>query len=488
MDASFIADGSHGGPGAHSADAASGAGGPGSNARRQPLYLDHNATTAPCPQAVAEMLDVLQHVWANPSSVHASGMAARSVLADARLRVARFLGCSVAELVFTSGATEANHMAVLGALSAQADRSMSSAQADRPMSSAQADRPMSSAAADRSTPLAPPAEDACMPARRQWVLSAVEHPGLLALAEQLRSRGTPVDLIPVDAQGRLDLPAAKALIGPQTALVSVMAANNETGVLMASAELAALAAAHGAWLHVDATQWAGKLPLDFAASGAHLMTVSAHKFGGPKGIGALLVRKGLVLPALLAGRQERKRRGGTENLPGIAGFAAACAATQTTLAIEARRQQALRDRLERGLLAALPHVQVLGQAAPRLPNTSCLRFGNLHAELVLTRLERLGIEASSGSACSAGGTQPSHVLLAMGLTPDEAKCSVRFSLGSTTQAADIDRLIRDATAALSPLLGPAPAPPKANAAPQPAGRVAAPAGAPKTAQPLESTT
>ncbi|HYN58970.1 MAG TPA: cysteine desulfurase family protein [Rubrivivax sp.] len=429
-------------------------------AQRAPLYLDHNATTAPCAQAVAEMLDVLQRVWANPSSVHADGQAARSVLADARLRVARLLGCSAAELVFTSGATEANHMAVLGALAAHADAAGSAAAG---------------------------------PLRRQWVLSAVEHPGLMALAAQLRRRGTPTELIPVDAQGRLDLQAAQALVGPQTALLSVMAANNETGVLMPLAELAALAAARGAWLHVDATQWAGKLPLDFVASGAHLMSVSAHKLGGPKGVGALLVRRGLALPPLLAGRQERQRRGGTENLPGIVGFAAACDATLPTLASEARRQQALRDRLEQGLQAALPQLQlqVLGQAAPRLPNTSCLRFGHLSAELVLSRLERAGILASSGAACSAGGTQPSHVLLAMGLTPDQAKGSVRFSLGSSTQACDIERVIRDTTAALAPLLATARAAAgtasRYKAAARPAHAAAA-AQARSAAQPIESPT
>lgn len=394
------------------------------NPHATPLYLDHNATTAPCAQAVAEMVDVLQHGWANPSSTHAAGQAARSLLADARLRVARFLGCSAAELVFTSGATEANHMAVLGALAAHQGSDA-------------------------------PAPAAGRAVRTQWVLSAVEHPALLALSAQLRGRGTPVDLIPVDSACRLDLPAARALVGPRTALLSVMAANNETGVLMPQAELASLAAAQGAWLHVDATQWAGKLPLNFAAGGVHLMTVSAHKFGGPKGVGALIVRKGLSLPPLLPGRQERQRRGGTENLPGIVGFAAACDAAAAVLAHEPHRLQTLRDRLEQALLAALPQARVLGQAAPRLPNTSCLRFGELPAELVLNRLERAGILASSGAACSAGGTQPSHVLLAMGLSAEQARCGVRFSLGSSTQAGDIERLVEHTVAALRPLLEPA---------------------------------
>jgi cysteine desulfurase len=401
-----------------------------SGSGRVPLYLDHNATTPPCPEAVAAMLEALQGHWANPSSMHEAGQAARRVLADARARVARFLGCGVAELVFTSGATESNHMAVLGALAAHRETGSG---------------------------------------RGQWLLSAVEHPGLMALASPLQRRGTPIATIAVDRDGRLDLSAAESLIGPQTAVVSVMAANNETGVLMLSAELAARAKATGAWVHVDATQWVGKLPLDFASSGADLLAVSAHKLGGPKGVGALVVRKGVNLPPLLVGRQERQRRGGTENLPGIVGFAAACDATAAVLAVEARRQEALRDRLEQGLQVALPAVRIVGRAVPRLPNTTCLRFGDLHAERVLSLLERAGILASSGSACSAGGTEPSHVLLAMGLGADEAKAGIRFSIGRTTTEADIDRVIRAAAAALLPLLAPAPL-------------------TPRTASPLESLT
>jgi cysteine desulfurase len=201
------------------------------------------------------------------------------------------------------------------------------------------------------------------------------------------------------------------------------------------------------------------------------MTLSAHKLGGPKGVGALLVRKGVTLPALLPGSQERRRRGGTENLPVIVGFAAACDAAAETLLGEARRQQDLRDRLEEGLLAALPAVEVLGRAVPRLPNTSCLRFGTLQAELVLSRLDRAGILASSGAACSAGGTRPSHVLLAMGLGAEQALGGVRFSLGRGTSAQDIERAVQGTSAALAPLLAPARAAPR-----------------PHTVQPTESTT
>lgn len=374
----------------------------------EPIYLDHNATTRPAPEAVAEMLDALQRGWANPSSTHEPGQAARRLLADARARVASFLGCQHAELVFTSGATEANHQAVLGALK-----------------------------------LGP---------RRRLLLSAVEHPGLLGLAERLRGEGLVVDLLPVDREGRVDLPAARALMGEDVALLAVMGANNETGVLMPIAELAGLAHEAGALVHVDATQLAGKAPLNFCDSGADLMAVSAHKLGGPKGVGALIVRKGLALPPLISGRQERNRRGGTENLPGIVGFAAACERSAGALAEDIARMKALRHRLEAGLREAVPGLRVYGEAAPRLCNTLNLRFGELDAGLVLGKLERAGVVASSGAACSAAGTQPSHVLLAMGETPRQAKAGVRFSLGPETTAAQVEAAIAAVRRVVLPLL------------------------------------
>jgi cysteine desulfurase len=388
------------------------------NATLAPVWLDHNATTRPVPEAVAEMVEVLQRVWANPSSTHASGQAARRWLADARVRVARFVGCQPVELVFTSGATEANHMALRGVLE-------------------------------------PGRAAATGTARRRLVVSAVEHPGLLALADRLAAEGVPVDRLPVDAQGRLELASARRLIGGDVALVSLMGANNETGVCMPLREVAALAHAQGALLHVDATQLAGKAELGFAESGADLMSISAHKIGGPKGVGALVVRKGLALAPLLAGRQERQRRGGTENLPGIAGFAAACERAAATLAADIVRMRTLRDRLEEALLRTLPGVLVHGQLAERLCNTLCLRFGELDADLVLTRLERSGILASSGAACSAGGTRPSHVLLAMGESPRQARAGVRFSLGPDTSEGDIERTVAAAVRSLGPLLAPA---------------------------------
>lgn len=378
-----------------------------------PIYLDHNATTAPCAQAVEEMHEGLARLWANPSSTHAAGQAARRALTDARARVASLLGCRSAELVFTSGATEANHMAVLGARA-------------------------------RGRPLG----------RTRLVMSAVEHPGLLALGERLRAEGVTVDLVPVDARGRLDLGAARALIRDDVALVSVMGANNETGVLMPVAELAELAHAAGALLHVDATQLVGRTTARFDAHGADLWSVSAHKLHGPKGVGALAVRQGVTLPALLSGRQERQRRGGTENLPGILGFAAAAERVALTLAPDIDHLRGLQARLEEGLRAGLPQVHVYGDAATRLPNTTCVRFGALDADLVLGRLGRAGVLASSGAACSAGGTQPSHVLLAMGEPPLHAKAAVRFSTGRDTTVAEIDLAVKAAVQALGPLLEP----------------------------------
>lgn len=373
------------------------------------IYLDHNATTPTARPVVSAMLLELEGGWANASSQHAPGQASRRRLAAYRAEIARLLGAKPAELIFTSGATESNHLALNGLLAA-----------------------------------APPG-------RRRLVLSAVEHAGQMKLAQALQARGVPVTILPVQPDGVLDLAAARALIGQDAALVSLMAANNETGALMPVPEVAAMAHAAGAMMHVDATQWIGKLPFDFAASGADTVALSAHKLRGPKGVGALLLRSGVSLHAQLPGSQERGRRGGTENLPAIAGFAAALQGLEG-LRAEAGRQAALRDHLERGLSRALPATHVFAGAVPRLPGTSCLRVGRLPAEVVLQRLERLGVAASSGAACSAGGSEPSHVLTAMGVPPDEALAAVRLSLGETTNAADIDHLLTQLPPLLTPLL------------------------------------
>jgi cysteine desulfurase len=365
------------------------------------IYLDNNATTAPGEDVVNAVAETMAQTWANASSSHAMGQQAKQVLAKARAQVARFMGCKPNEVVFTSGATEANHMALRGAVGFNG--------------------------------------------RSGIVLSQGEHAGVQKLAKQLGQRGTAhIDWIGLNTDGSLNLDEARALITPEVALVSVMAANNETGVLMPIGELARLAHGQGAMLHVDATQLVGKLPFDFAQCGADLVSISAHKFHGPKGVGALIVRSGLNWPALFQGSQERARRGGTENLPAIVGMG--LAAEAHTLSPEAWLHQSatearLRDQLEQGLRQALPGIVIFGEMAPRLPNTSYLRFGLLHADLVLQRLERLGVMASSGSACSSGGQEPSPVLLSMGISREEALCAIRLSLSAHTTPAQIQAVV-----------------------------------------------
>lgn len=372
------------------------------------IYLDHNATTPPAAAVVSAMLPVLSDVWANASSRHALGQDAKRVLGAARSGAARVLGCKPAELIFTSGATEATHMAVRGLLAVAAR------------------------------------------GRRRLVLSSVEHAGHLRLARMLAEAGVDVDFIPVLADGRLDVGAAAALMGPDVALVSLMAANNETGVLMPVSQVAALAHAAGAALHVDATQHIGKLPFSFSTCAADAVSLSAHKFQGPKGVGALLLRQGVPFAPPTPGSQERGRRGGTENLAGIVGMAAALELLGDVDA-EAVRVGQLRDMLERGL-AGLPGLHVWSRGVARLPGTSYLRFGQLAAELVLQRLERLGVAASSGAACSSGGSEPSHVLTAMGVPPSQSLAAVRFSMGRSTTREDVAFLLEALPPLLEPLL------------------------------------
>jgi len=370
------------------------------------IYLDHNATTPPATAAVQAMLNVMQSAWANASSQHGPGQDSKRVLGAARATVARVLGCKTVEVLFTSGATESNQLAVRGLLAA------------------------------------------AEPGRRV-LFGSVEHSAHLLLARTLAASGVQVDYLPVLPDGTLDLAAASALMGPDVALVSLMAANNETGVLMPTAEVARMAHAAGALLHVDATQLIGKLPFDFASCGADAVSLSAHKFHGPKGVGALLLRQGTPLVPQTPGSQERKRRGGTENLPAIVGMARALELLGD-VSLEAERLSALRDALEAGLLQAIPVTHIWSRDVPRLPGTSYLRFGQLSVDVVLQRLDKLGVAASSGAACSSAGSEPSHVLTAMGVGAEEALAAVRFSLGCTTTLAEVNTLL----AQLPPLLAP----------------------------------
>ncbi|HSD36043.1 MAG TPA: cysteine desulfurase family protein [Rhodocyclaceae bacterium] len=362
------------------------------------IYLDNNATTRPLPKVIAAMNAAMQDCWGNPSSKHPLGQEARRELAAVRHDVAALVGAQPVEIVFTSGATESNHHVLHGAL-------------QRPE----------------------------MP--RRIILSSIEHAGYMKSALRLRQQGVEVVLLPVDSAGRVQIDALREALREDAALISVMAANNETGVLQPVAEVAALGREHGIPVHVDATQMAGKLPVSFAGWGVDLMSLSAHKLHGPKGVGALLIRKGLVWPSLLSGQQERARRGGTENLSGIVGFAAAARHACQIMEAEARRETALRDMLEGSLIDQVPGITIYGQDAERLPNTVCLTIAGLSSDKVLDRLEREGIFAASGAACSSGGSDPSHVLLAMGVPDKVALGAVRLSLGIDTRAADIIEVV-----------------------------------------------
>src|SRR5450830_764374 len=360
------------------------------------IYLDHNATTAPSHAVLQAMAQAMAQHWANASSQHAPGQEARRCLVQARQQAAQALGCKPAELVFTSGATESNHLAVRGLL------------AGAPVG------------------------------RRRVLFSQVEHSAHLALARSLAAQGVSVGWLPVRPDGALDLGAAAELINPEVALVSLMAAHNEAGAL----------------LHTDATQWLGKLPFRFDDCAADAVSFSAHKFHGPKGVGGLLLRQGLAFHSPLPGSQERGRRGGTENLPAIVGLATALSQLGDAGAVtaEARRQAALRDALEQGLAQALPELQVWGQGLARLPGTSYLRVGLLAADTVLQRLARLGVAASSGAACSSGGSQPSHVLSAMGVPREQALAALRLSLGRDSTADDVSAVLQGLPPLLVPLL------------------------------------
>lgn len=362
------------------------------------IYLDNNATTPPAPAVLAAMHDCLRDCWGNPSSKHHAGYAAKERLAIARTQVAALIGAAPPEIVFTGSATEANHTAILGAL-------------------------------------------ALSDGRRHVVASAVEHPSTLLLLRHLQSIGVRVTLVGVDTQGRLALNDLAAAIEADTALVSLMWANNESGAVFPVIEAARLAKGRGVLFHTDAVQAAGRLAIDVGQAPVDLLTLAGHKLHAAKGTGALYVRKGLKLPPLLFGHQERARRGGTENVAGIVGMGAAAELAAQTLARDAVTVAALRDRLEQGLLSRLPQVQVNAAGALRLPNTSSVRFGEIDAEIILDRLDRAGICASGGSACTAGGNAPSHVLLAMGLAERQALATVRFSLSRYNRAEEIDLVL-----------------------------------------------
>ena len=365
------------------------------------VYFDHNATTPLCPEAVAAVTRALGDDLGNPSSVHQYGQRAKGVLDEARAAVAELLGADGSEMVFTGSGTEADNLAIRGAADAMAAAG-----------------------------------------RKHLIASAFEHEAVLNTVKALGKQGWRVSLIPVGSSGVVDPEALARLMTDDVALVSVMHANNEIGTVQPVAELAALAHARGALFHTDAVQAAGKIPVGVRELGVDLLSISAHKINGPKGVGALWVKRGVrLVPAMTGGKHERNRRAGTENVPGIAGFGAAAIASRKKLASDAERLSALRDRLEQGVLSRVDGTVVNGATTPRVPNTTNISFDGVEAEALLIALDLEGFAVSTGSACSSGTLEPSHVLRAMGLPSHRAQNSIRFSLGQGNDDQQVDALL-----------------------------------------------
>lgn len=367
------------------------------------IYLDNNATTRTDDEVLAAMLPYLTLYYGNPSSMHTFGGQVGRVVKEAREQVASLLGAEASEVIFTSCGTEGDNAAIRAALSAQ-------------------------------------------PNKRHIVTTQVEHPAVLNVCKRLEKQGYTVTYLSVNSQGQIDLDELEASLTGNTALVSVMYANNETGVIFPIERIGQIVKEYGATFHVDAVQAVGKVPLNMKNSTIDLLTLSGHKIHAPKGIGALYVRKGVRFrPLLIGGHQERGRRGGTENVPGIVALGKAAELAEQELAEQhianVKQEKRLRDRLEEGLLARIPDAIVNGHPTERLPNTTSIGFKYIEGEAILLSLNQYGICASSGSACTSGSLEPSHVLRAMGLAYSVLHGSIRFSLSRYTTDAEVERVL-----------------------------------------------
>lgn len=365
------------------------------------IYLDNNATTKVDEAVFEEMRPYFCELYGNPSSMHFFGGQVQSKVTEARARVAELLGASPDEIIFTACGTESDNAAIRSALEV-------------------------------------------FPERRHIITSRVEHPAVLTQCRNLTQKGYRVTEIGVDEAGRLDMDELKAAIDTDTAIVSLMWANNETGVIFPVEEAAALAKAKGALFHSDAVQAIGKIPINMAHSNVDMLSLSGHKLHAPKGIGALYVRRGTPFrPFLVGGHQEKSRRAGTENAAAIIALGKACQLAGQYMEAENTTVKALRDRLQDALMAAIPYARINGGGAERLPNTTSIAFEFVEGEAILLLLSEFGICASSGSACTSGSLEPSHVLRAMGVPFTCAHGSIRFSLSRYTTDAEVDTVIRE---------------------------------------------
>ena len=365
------------------------------------IYFDHNATTPLAPEVADAVVRTMRDVIGNASSIHHFGQQAKATLDDARSAVASLLHADPSEIVFTSGGTESDNLAIRGA-----------AEAIEPAG------------------------------RRHLIASGIEHEAVLNTLRALGRRGWRTTLLPVDASGIVSPDRLREAIDRETALVSVMHANNEIGTIQPVAALAAIAHEHGALMHPDAVQSAGKIPVDVRALGVDLLSLSAHKFNGPKGAGAHWIRRGTRMqPTVTGGKHERNRRAGTENVAGIAGLGVAASLAAGKMPADAARVGALRDRLETGILRDVAGTVVNGARDARVPNTTNISFERVEAESLLIALDLEGIAVSTGSACSSGTLEPSHVLKAMGLPSHRTQNSLRFSLGMFSTEEEVDRVV-----------------------------------------------
>jgi len=373
------------------------------------VYLDHNATTPVAPEVLEAMLPYFTDAFANASSIHSDGQRARAGVEQARQSVAALIGAHPSEIIFTGGGTEADNLAILGALAGASGK-------------------------------------------RHAITTRIEHVAVLNTFEKLERDGARVTYAGVGANGVVDPVEIRRALRPETRLISVMHANNELGTIQPIAEIARLAAEAGVLLHTDAVQSTGKIPVDVKSLGVDLLSLSAHKIYGPKGAGALYVKKGTPLePIVFGGHHEREMRPGTQNVAGIVGLGRAAALAHRSLGEEGARLAALRDRLENSLLARIPDCRVNGDRTRRVPNTANLTFSSAEGESLVIALDLRGLACASGSACSSGAVEPSHVLTAIGLAPADARATIRLSLGHANTEADVDYALEVIPAAVAHL-------------------------------------
>jgi cysteine desulfurase len=361
------------------------------------IYFDHNATTPITPEVLAAMLPYLTEEYGNASSIHAYGQNAREAVEQARSSVAALVGAHAADIMFTSGGTESNNHAILGAVTAATGKN------------------------------------------KHVITSAIEHVAVLDSCRALAKSGIDLTILPVDREGLVNPEDVRKAIRPESVLITLMLANNEIGTIEPIEAIGKIAAEQGILYHTDAVQAAGKIPIDVEKLGVDLLSISAHKFCGPKGVGALYIRKGTQLaPLMYGGHSERDRRPGTEDVAAIAGMGKAAELARMGMREENERICRLRDRLERSLLDRVPQSWVNGARAPRVPNTSNLTFPFIEGEAMVIALDLKGIACSTGAACSSGAVEPSHVLMALGLAPEDARATLRLSLGHQTTEEEID--------------------------------------------------